>query len=85
MKWTAGILKKRRRVKKLSKGEMARRLGMSPPTYKKLEEGVGLDRYANRLNKYYLGGYTEEQMKILIELNLTNLIDEKERDRTKHK
>lgn len=66
-------------------GFMADALGMSTPTYKKLEKGIGIERYTVRLNKYYNGGYKPRQIKILRELGLYGLIDAKNKDRKIHK
>ncbi|MGR3179501.1 MAG: hypothetical protein ACUZ8E_15770 [Candidatus Anammoxibacter sp.] len=83
--WTGAMVKQRRTVVGRTMGFMANALGMSTPTYKKLENGINVQRYEVRLEKYYNGGYKIEQLKILKELGLYSLIDAKNKDRKIHK
>ena len=85
MSWTGAMVKQRRKVDGRTMGFMADALGMSTPTYKKLEKGVNIQRYEVRLEKYYNGGYKLGQIKILRELGLYGLIDAKNKDRKIHK
>lgn len=85
MSWTGVMVKERRKVAGKTMGFMANALEMSTPTYKKLEKGIGIQRYEVRLEKYYNGGYKPGQIKILRELGLYGLIDAKNKDRKIHK
>ena len=83
--WTGAMVKQRRNIAGRTMGFMANALGMSTPTYKKLESGFNIQRYQVRLEKYYNGGYSPDQLKILQELGLYSLIDAKNKDRKIHK
>ena len=85
MSWTGTMIKQRRTVVGRTMGFMANALGMSTPTYKKLENGINVQRYEVRLEKYYNGGYKTGQLKILKELGLYGLINAKNKDRKIHK
>lgn len=85
MSWTGAMIRQRRKVASRTMGFMANALGMSTPTYKKLENGANIQRYEVRLEKYYNGGYNFGQLKILKELGLYGLMDAKNKDRKVHK
>ena len=85
MSWTGAMIKQRRTALSRTMGFMANALGMSTPTYKKLENGINVQRYEVRLEKYYNGGYRSGQLQILKELGLYSLINAKNKDRKIHK
>lgn len=66
---------------------MATLLGMSPATYKKLEndDTTSIEKYSYRLDQYYCSGYSLTQERTLKQLGLHHLIQQKERDKSKYR
>ena len=85
IKWTARLIKRKRKEQKLNSTDMGALLGMSRPTYERLEKGDRIDKYIHRLEKYYNSDYSPEQEKILRELKLFHLLEAKEHERTTFK
>ena len=71
--WTPNKIKHYRQQTGFSAKKMASILGLSIPTYKRLEQGIGIKKYESRLNKYYDSGYTLKQKEILLGLGLMDL------------
>lgn len=83
MTWTAKKIRKARKKENLNTTTTASYLGISRPTYQNLEKGINIEKYQDRLEHYYNSEHSATQKKILEDLGLQRLINQREKGRYK--